>query len=211
VPIEKHKSYIIAKNNKEVYHMKKRILTLSIVLALVATMVMPMAALASNSAGQGASTFATTIGIVSKTGSDTDVANIYFPAADPGTTVSIPFNPDDPFESGIPYFQVLSDTVSEPVVKLKNTSAEEFMVWLSITGWENGVVTQERYELVAAGSTDVDAVTQTLSSDGSANTVPTSVNIAASGGYLDLYLEVDLINTAGVGGGSVLTILGSIP
>jgi hypothetical protein len=190
---------------------KRRILTLSIALALVATMVMPMAALADNNASQGASTFASTINIVSKTGSDTAVANIYFPAADPGTTVSIPFNPDDPYESGIPDFQVLSDTVSEPVVKLKNTSDEELMVWLSVSAWENGVVTQERYELVAAGTTDVSSVDTVLSSDGSANTLPTAVNIAASGGYLDLYLEVDLINTAGVGGGSVLTILGSIP
>jgi len=192
---------------------KKRILILAIVLAVVATMVVPVTALAGNNANQGASTFATTIEIVSKTGSDDAVNTIAFPPGDPGTTVSIPFNPDDPFEGGIPNFQLLSATDSEPVVKLKNNAAEELMVWLSMSAWGGTprVVTQERYELVAAGTTDVSSVDAVLSTDGSANTLPTSVNIAASGGYLDLYLEVDLCGTAGVGGTSMLSILGSTP
>jgi hypothetical protein len=196
---------------------EKRILTLAIVLALVATMVVPVTALASNEAGQGASTFTGTIEIVAKY-SDEAVDTIAFPPAAPGTTVSSPVNFTDWYPGVDPlpppdnWEQALSDTDSSPVARLLNNSGGDFVVWLQVSNWGGTprIVTQERYELVDNGATDVSSVDTVLSPDGAAYTICTFVTIADSD-YKDLYLEVDLCGTAGVSGGSLLTVLGSAP
>jgi hypothetical protein len=141
------------------------------------------------------------INIVGKT-TDDPVSQIVFPPGQPEATVSTPFNNHD----GPPNHQILSDTASEPVVRLRNISGVPLLVTLQIDDWTAGVVASENYELVDS-DTNVSEVTQELSSDGNANSVDTSVTIPA-GGYLDLYLEVVLGGMEGVSGTSTLTVLG---
>jgi len=191
---------------------KKRILTLSIALALVVTMLVPVAALATNEAGQGASTFSGTIEIVSKH-TDDAVDIIGFPPAQPGTTVSWPFNFTDwdpATDPPPPDWQVLDPSNSEPVARLKNNSAGELLVWLQVSDWTSGVVVAEYYELVDTTDTTVAVVDDVLSPDGGAYMVVTNQTIA-SAAYKALYLEVDLSTTPGLSGGSLLTVLGSTP
>jgi len=129
----------------------------------------------------------------------------------PSAIISNPYN--DVESTGDP--QVLSATVSEPVVRLKNTSGGELVVFLQITDWANGVVTAEYYELVATGTNNVNVVDDVLSPNGLFAIVrtgtPTSPIIIGAEGYLDLYLAVDLIATPGVSGTSTLTVLGTTP
>lgn len=194
--------------------MKKRILTLGITLALVATMVMPMAALAldPNQSGQTAATFTGEIEIVGKD-ADTAVTQIWFPPAAPTFTVSNPWNDaDDPTSPPAPPTdnQVLSVSTSEPVVRLKNTSLSlDFIVWLGISAWTAAVVSED-YELVDTTVVTVNEVNDVLSATGGAAMFPTGTTINA-GTYKALYLEVVLGSTAGVTGTSTLTVLGSAP
>jgi hypothetical protein len=192
--------------------MKKRILTLAIVLALVATMVVPVTALAGNQSGQQAATFSTTIEIVSKV-DDTAVSQILFPPASPGATVSNPWNnADDPSSPPDPptHTQLLSASASEPVVRLGNNTGGNLVVWLVISDWTSDVVVSEDYELVDTGTATVDVVDDVLSLDGDAATVHTGVTIN-NGTYKDLYLEVVLSGTGGLYGTSMLSILGTAP
>lgn len=189
--------------------MKKRILTLAVTLALVAALVVPMAALATNEAGQAASTSqATTILIVGHS-TDVGVTTITFPAGLPSATISAPYNSDN--GSGNP--QVLHASASKPVVRLKNTSGGTLTVWLEITSWTGGAnrpVVSEDFELVPVGTTTITVVDDVLSTDGLAATVNTGVTIT-NGEYKALYLEVVLSALAGKSGTSTLTILGESP
>jgi hypothetical protein len=192
--------------------MKKRILTLGIVLALVATMVVPVTALAGNQSGQQAATFSTTIEIVGKV-DNTAVSQILFPPAAPGATVSNPWNDAD--DSNSPpdpptHTQLLSASASEPVVRLYNNTGGDLVVWLVITDWTSDVVVSEDYELVDTTTTTVDVVNDVLSSDGNAATIPTGITIN-DGTYKALYLEVVLSGTGGLYGTSMLSILGTAP
>jgi hypothetical protein len=146
--------------------------------------------------------YSTEINIVGKD-SDSVVSQITFPPGLAGNPVSTPFNNSD----GPSDHQVLSDTDSEPVVRLLNTSGGPLLVRLEITGWTGGVVVSEDYELVASGTDNVSEVNRELSSNGSASSVATGETIP-NGGHLDLYLEVVLSSSEGVSGGSTLTILG---
>ncbi len=145
----------------------------------------------------------TAIYIVGKTDDDA-VSKITFPVAAPGATVNNPYNDVDKDTDP----QVLGDPDSSPVVRLKNTSeGGTLKVWLEITDWTNGVVASQRYELVEIAITNIEAVTKTLSADGSADIVDTEVTIA-SDAHKALYLEVTLGDAAGKTGTSMLTILG---
>jgi len=189
---------------------KKRILTLGITLALVATMVVPTTVLAldPNQTNQSASTFTSAIEIVAK-GSDNAVNTIIFGPGTAGGTVSNPFNLTDWVPPAPPptVWQVLSDTASSPVARLKNTSGGNLQIWFQITDWSNDIVTAEDYELVDPGTTNVAVVDDVLSPDGNARFVRTSVSIGP-GAYKDLYLEVVLSATPGIAGSSTLTVLG---
>lgn len=161
---------------------------------------------AANTATQSASTAAaTTISVVGKS-ADTAVATITFPQGSPGATISVPYNDVDTVTDA----QVLSGTVSEPVVRLKNTSAGTLNVTLEITTWENGVAASEDYELVPPATTTVSVVNDVLSADGSAASVDTAVGIATTA-YGALYLELVLSGLASVTGTSTLTVLGETP
>jgi len=164
--------------------------------------------LAANTATQQASTNqANTIDVVGKV-ADTAITTITFPVGSPGATVSVPYNDVD--TSSDP--QVLSATVSEPVIRLKNTAGVSYNVTLEITTWNGSysIVASEDYELVDTTSTDVGTVNDVLSSDGGANSVDTGVSMT-TGSYKALYLELVLGSAAGQSGNSTLTVLGETP
>ena len=194
---------------------KKMLGKLNIAIAL--TLVVVMAGglgvttyvLAANTATQQASSAtATTISVVGKA-ADTAITTITFPQGAPSATVSNPYNDVD--TSSDP--QVLSGTVSEPVVRLKNTSGGTLNVTLEITTWNGtyaGFVASEDYELVVTTDTTIAAVASVLSSNGGANSVATAIGIT-TGAYKALYLELVLGSLAGKTGNSTLTVLGETP
>lgn len=139
---------------------------------------------------------------------DTAVTTITFPQAAPGATVDAPYNDVD--GSGDP--QVLSPTVSEPVVKIKNTHASTtYYIVLEISTWTNGIADMEYYNLASDGATNIQTVVNELSNaNGAARTVSTGVSIAP-GAYKDLYLKLVLSSAAAKTGTSTLTILGETP
>lgn len=186
--------------------MEKKILFLVGVLVLAATLIVSVTVLASNEATQSASSAkATTVTVVGKA-ADTAIATITFPEGAPSATVSVPYNDVD--TSSDP--QSLGTTASEPVVRLKNTSAGTLKVWLEITTWANGVAASEDYELVVTTDTTVAVVDNVLSSNGSAASVDTTVQIPTTE-YRALYLELVLSSLAGKTGTSTLTVLGETP
>jgi hypothetical protein len=146
------------------------------------------------------------ITIVGKT--DTSVAavsTITFPAGLPGAIISNPSSNAAGEEEGTP--QKLDASASEPVVQLYNTSGGTLNVWLGITSWTDGAVVAENYELVDTDNVTVAAVDSVLSSDGTANTVDTTVSMDTLT-YKALYLKATLGATTGLSGTSTLTILG---
>ena len=162
--------------------------------------------LASNVSTQSASTAsATTITVVGKV-ADTAITTITFPEGAPSATISVPYNDIDTVSDA----QVLSGTVSEPVVRLKNTSGGTLNVTLEITTWTLGVAASEDYELVVTTDTTVAVVDNVLSADGNSASVPTAIGIT-TGAYKALYLELVLSSLAGKSGTSTLTILGETP
>ena len=186
---------------------EKKILILAGVLALAVTLVVSVAVLAAdNDASQEASTGkASTLYIVGKV-ADTAITTITFPEGAPSASISVPYNNVD--GSGDP--QVLHASTSEPVVRLKNTSAGTLQVWLEITTWSDGVAASEDYELVVTSDTTVEVVDNVLSADGNAASVDTSITIPTID-YKALYLELVLSALAGKSGTSTLTILGETP
>ena len=129
--------------------------------------------LASNVSTQSASTAsATTITVVGKV-ADTAITTITFPEGAPSATISVPYNDIDTVSDA----QVLSGTVSEPVVRLKNTSGGTLNVTLEITTWTLGVAASEDYELVVTTDTTVAVVDNVLSADGNSASVPTAIGI----------------------------------
>jgi len=184
----------------------------ALVIALMAAMVGGMVAAsfvfaADNDATQEASTAqATTLHILRKATADTSVTTITFPEGAPNAEVQVPYNDvdgsDDP--------QVVASSDSEPVVRLKNTSAGSLKAHLSITTWTNSTVAAQNFKLVATTTTNVNAVDDTLSSDGNAATVDTGVTIGADE-YRALYLKVTLGANAGKTGNSTITVLGETP
>lgn len=187
--------------------MKKKISTLGIVLALVAVLVTPMAALASNEAGQGASTTsATTIDIMDQAGT-TAITTITFPVGVPTTTVSDPSNNLD----GVGSPQVIAAT-STPVATLISGTA--YNVHVTITddsGWAV-IVSNEKLYIDSAQTGTVDSATfsggaYNYSNWGVQESITQSVDIDGN----DLYLTIDLTAAAGKSGTSTITILGESP
>lgn len=171
------------------------------VLALTVTLGAQTTVLADNTSGQAASTSkATSINVVDKTG-DVAITTITFPAGAVSTSIVTPSSDQDSGNA-----QVVAAENSEPVVRLKNTSAGALDAWLSITSWDAAVIAED-YELVTEATTNVAAVDDALSADGQSATVDTNTSVAA-GGYMALYLGIDLSANAGKSGSSTLTILG---
>jgi len=182
-------------------------LTISLVLTLAVAITGVLGGvnyvLAANTSTQEASTgSATTISVVGKV-ADTAITTITFPEGAPSATVSTPYNDIDTVSDA----QVLSGTVSEPVVRLKNTAGVAYNVTLEITTWTNGVAASEDYELVVTTDTTIAAVASVLSADGNAASVPTAISIPSTE-YKALYLELVLSAVAGKTGTSTLTVLG---
>lgn len=190
---------------------KKSLVKLNIAILMLAVMLVGgfgslNYATASNTATQQATTTAaTTISVVGKV-ADTAITTITFPEGAPSATISAPYNDVDTSSDA----QVLSATVSEPVVRLKNTSGGTLNVTLQITSWTNGVAASEDYKLVATTDTTIAVVNSVLSADGNAASVATGTGIT-TGAYNALYLELVLSSLAGKSGTSTLTVLGETP
>ncbi len=186
--------------------MKKKILTIGIVLAVVSALVVPMAVMADNTGLQDASTTqAATITIVGKTATSTAVVStITFPTGAPSAVIGNPSSDASGGSEATP--QLLDGSVSEPVVQLYNGSAGTLTIWLGITAWTNGAVASERYVLSDPGTTTTDQTAMTAGTALGASAT-TSTPIAASA-WQALYLEVTLGALSGVSGTSTLTVLG---
>lgn len=168
---------------------------------------------AANTSNQtAATTSATTISVVGKV-ADTAITTVSFPEGAPSATISNPYNDVDTVSDA----QFLSATVSEPVVRLKNTSGGSLNVILEITTWNGtdpGFVSSEDYEMPDTSSTNISTVTKVLSSDGGAaskDTTTDSFTAIGAGAYKALYLELNLGSLASKTGSSTLTILGETP
>src|SRR3989338_4721453 len=162
--------------------------------------------LAANTATQEASTAAaTTISVVGKV-ADTAVGTITFPEGAPSATVSTPYNDVDTVSDA----QVLHATTSEPVVRLKNTSAGALNISLSISSWTGSIAASEGYALSDPATTTTSTVTDSnLSTDGTDGLSPVATGVSVSAAaYKALYLELILSSSAGATGTSTLTILG---
>ena len=191
---------------------KKLLEKLNIILALTLAVVMAgglsgtIYVLADNTASQSAtSAAATTIEVVGKI-ADTAVTTITFPEGAPSATVSNPSNQVD----GTGDAQVLHATTSEPVVRLKNTSAGALNISLSISSWTGSIAASEGYALSDPATTTTSAVTDNnLSTDGTNGLSPVATGVSVSAGaYKALYLELILTANAGASGTSTLTVLG---
>src|SRR3989344_2627224 len=153
---------------------------------------------ASNVSTQSSSTAsATTITVVGKV-ADTAITTITFPEGAPSATISVPYNNVDTVSDA----QVLSGTVSEPVVRLKNTSAGALNITFEITTWANRVAASEGYALSDPATTTTATITDAnLSADGNLASVATAVSVGA-GAYKALYLELILSSVAAKSGTS---------
>jgi len=184
---------------------------LNIVLALTLIMVIvgglnATYVLATNEATQSASSAAaTTITVVGKV-ADTAITTITFPEGAPSATISTPYNDVDTVSDA----QVLHATTSEPVVRLKNTSAGALNISLSISSWTGSIAASEGYALSDPATTTTSAVTDNnLSTDGTNGLSPVATGVSVSAAaYKALYLELILSSSAGATGTSTLTILG---
>lgn len=191
--------------------MRKKILILGIVLALVTAVAVPMAVLAvTGEAEQEASTTqAATIEIRNQAG-DTAITSITFPPAAVSTTVKVPYNNLD---TGTP--QLFHDSASLPVATLVTDTA--YIAWINIaagTGWTDTVSAEDYYIVTAVDRTisesDFTSGKTTFSAWGTA--VSTGVTLTATAtNNNDLYLTVDLKANVGKSGTSTLTILGETP
>ncbi len=134
----------------------------------------------------------------------TAVTSITFPQAEPGATVSQPYNDVD--ESGSP--QTFGNP-GTPVVTLVNTdSGTAYLIYYNITTFENGVVSNEYYLINAKGAecANAGAISNTVTFG--ADTISVGPTTIAASGEMDLYLKVDLGAGYGKSGTSTLTILG---
>ena len=181
------------------------VLALTLVVVIVGGLNMTYV-LATNTATQSASSAAaTTITVVGKV-ADTAITTITFPEGAPSATISVPYNDVDTVSDA----QVLSGTVSEPVVRLKNTSAGALNISLSISSWTGSIAASEGYALSDPATTTTSTVTDNnLSTDGNDGLSPVATGVSVSAAaYKALYLELILSSSAGATGTSTLTILG---
>lgn len=180
--------------------MKKKILSLGMVLALLA-MALPMAVFATNEGTQSAtSSKATSITIM---GQDytTAVTTITFPVGAPSAVISNPSNGTTTQGFG-------GAGVAKPVVTLLNGSTGVLKIWYTIATFSNGVAASEKYLIAAKGAAvaneaavNVAVVFGTLT-----DSLITITN--GAGNEKDLYLVLTLSALAGKTGTSLITILG---
>jgi len=135
----------------------------------------------------------------------TNVSSITFPEADPGTTVSQPYNNID--GSGSP--QTFGGAgVAKPVVTLYNGGTAALTIWYNITTFTNNVVSSEYYLINNKGAAcnSADNINNLVTFDTNTNT-GTTISPGA-GNEKDFYLKIILSSAAGKTGSSTLTILG---
>ena len=188
--------------------MKKRILTLGIVVALVAALAIPMATLADNTAGQGAgTTYATTIQI-KNTADDGDVSSIAFPGSAAGSEVTNPTSTADVSGGDT---QVLTTEAGDasPVALLKSAAA--YTIWYQVNdtdNWDETVSGENLWTITIDDPLDKATFDSSCATITTWDTPQSTTQTLAAGVAKELYLTVDLENVAGSQGQSVLIILG---
>jgi hypothetical protein len=191
----------------------KKLITLGIALAMLATMILPVAAFAAdNAAGQSASTnslSSNSIAINAQNGTSA-VTTITFPPGNPTDTISTPYNDIDTVDSSQ---NCVSGGTGKPVVTLKNTDlSNSYIIWYNISAWDvANVVASEKYLIVAsgAGCNTETAITNTATIGSATVTVgPTTITADTT---MDLYLKITLGSASGKTAASTLTILGETP
>jgi len=135
----------------------------------------------------------------------TSVSTITFPEAEPGTTVSQPYNNID--GSGSPQIFGGAGT-AKPVVTLYNGGTSTLRIWYNITTFTNSVVSSEYYLINDKGAAlnSADDITNAVTFDQDTSTGTTIA--PGTGNEKDLYLKIVLSSLAGKTGTSTLTILG---
>ncbi len=137
------------------------------------------------------------------------VSTITFPAGEPGTVVSNPYNDID----GQANEQTFGDTgIAKPVLTIVNTGASLETIWYNIGTFTNGVVSNEYYLINNKGAacSNAGAISNSVTFD---TDTSTSLSVAAIGGAndtdkKDLYLKVMLGSVTSKSGTSTITILG---
>ncbi len=184
--------------------MKKKILTIGMVLALVAVLAVPMAALATNQGTQDASTSPAATILIRDVGNTADVTTITFPQGAPGAVISNP-------SSNIPETQILTgvDTAATPVAIL--TSAAAYTLWYNVTStstWGDAVASEKLYTIAIAGTLDLTTFGTSAYNMTTWGTDQVTTQTLAAGVNKELYLQVTLSALSGKTGTSTLTILG---
>jgi len=194
------------KSRKGVKNVKKRILALAGVLALMAVLVVPTTALASNVGTQGATTDkASTITIVGQDYS-TPVSAITFPAGAPGAVISTPTND----QTEIQVFGAAG--TAKPVVALLNGSSGALKIWYTITTFSPDLTdSTEKYLISTKGAVCADADAVNLPVVFTTLTESASTITNGAGNEMDLYLVLTLGAAAGGTGSSTITIFGETP
>ena len=187
--------------------MKKKVLLLFGVLALVAAVVIPMAALANsagNEATQEASTGKATSIEIRAQDYTTAVSTITFPGGTPGSTISNPYND----RAGDVAQTLGAAGTAKPVVTLVNTDVVAYTIWYNTTAFTSDVVSNEWWQIVPAvqGCTEIPNL---VDFGNDTNTTKTIDEAGGANCQKDLYLKVDLSATGGQTGTSTLTILGA--
>ncbi len=188
--------------------MKKKILTLGMVVALVAVLVVPMAALATNEGTQSASTTQATSISIRNIADNADVTTITFPAAAGGSVVSNP-------ASNIPETQILTSVAADATPVAILTSAVAYTLWFTITdtsNWAETVVSESIFTQAIDATLDLTAFAagDLAITVWDTNTSATPQALAA-GVNKELYLQITLQNASGETGTSTLTVLGETP
>ena len=190
----------------------RHIISISLVLAIVAVLFAPITAIAAdNSALQAASTINTTAIQICAQDYATPVGTITFPAAVPGSTVSVPYNN----VNGSGSAQSFGDAgVAHPVVTLVNTDPSFQMVaHCTISTWSEDTVTEEYYlvNLKATACLNESAIDQSVTFGEDMNIGQLDQSTVVPGSQRDLYLKVKLSETGGLNGTSTISILSERP
>jgi hypothetical protein len=188
----------------------KKLITLGIALAMLATMILPVAASASNTANQNASTTsASTISIVLANES-TAVSTITFPAGAPNAVISNPVSNTDALTQTLN----TTDTLASPVAFLKSTS--DYIVWYKVTagtGWATTVASESFVLIAKDAALDLDdfAASDTAITVWNTATVTNPAQNLVADTAQELYLQITLQGVSGKTGESTLEVLGETP
>jgi hypothetical protein len=188
--------------------MRKRIISIGLVLALISVLITASQTSAANTVGQNATTNNVSAIAIRSQNYSSDVTTIIFPPGSPGSTVSNPYNNVDTSSSPQRYGGAGD---AYPAVTLVNTDTSyEYIIYINIGTWSNNVVSSE-YFLVndyRVACSDASAISTQITFGTNTNTSKTiTPSVDPNGSRKDLYLKSVLSNVGGLTGSSTITII----